>query len=275
MYLGAAMALEPGAGGASSSPTDRHPMHWLAAVALCALAVSSNYTGVVRLRAVVRALRAKEGAPPAAAPSGPGPLRAQRARRRPGHRGGLRGGAVAGLDRAGRIAATAAGCAGRGPSSTSPSTGPSPSAATAAPLPQAGRYALVSLTSLALNTGGVSVLLSHPGGELLRWPGGWSASRSSCSGTTRCTPATSSGTRRWGAGMPPSLAAAWLLAAHRGAAAADGPQPLLRPAETHPRRLRRDLHLRGRPGRRHLRAAAARRHQPRPGLRRPGCAGPW
>ena len=46
--------------------------------------------------------------------------------------------------------------------STSASTAPSPSAATARPLAQAGRYALVSLTSLGLNAGGVSVLLSHP-----------------------------------------------------------------------------------------------------------------
>jgi len=61
MYLGAAVALAPVLE-AVAFPADRHPTHWLAAVALVALAVTSNYTAVVRLLAVVRALRLRADA---------------------------------------------------------------------------------------------------------------------------------------------------------------------------------------------------------------------
>jgi phosphatidylglycerophosphate synthase/putative flippase GtrA len=160
MYLGAAVALSPVLE-AIAFPLERHPMHWLAVVALCALAITSNYTGVVRLLAVVRALKAKAGLPPE-------PVRPLVQRL------GLSVAAAAaatGVDFAvalslvwagmGPFMATAAGCLvggvvnfGLNRMITFRSR--------AAPLPQAGRYALVSLTSLALNAGGVSVLLSHP-----------------------------------------------------------------------------------------------------------------
>jgi phosphatidylglycerophosphate synthase/putative flippase GtrA len=160
LYLGAAVALSPVVE-ALRAPNDPRPMHWLAAVALCALAVSSNYTGVVRLRAVVNALREKAGTP--APPVGPSLGRF-----------GLNAFAAAlatGVDFAvaltlvwvglGPFIATAGGCAvgalvnfGFNRAVTFRSR--------AAPLAQAGRYALVSLTSLGLNAGGVALLLSLP-----------------------------------------------------------------------------------------------------------------
>ncbi len=160
MYLGAAVALSPVLE-AIAFPHERHPMHWLAVAALCALAVTSNYTGVVRLLAVVRALKAKAGLP--VEPARP-------LARRMGM-GVLSSAAATGVDFVvalalvwaglGPILATAGGCLvgalvnfGVNRAITFRSTG--------APLPQAGRYALVSLTSLALNAGGVSLLLSHP-----------------------------------------------------------------------------------------------------------------
>lgn len=167
MYLGGAVALSPVLE-AILFPADHHPVHWLAAVALCALAVTSNYTGVVRLRAVVGALRQKAGA------EAPARLSLRQLTLNAGAAGAATGVDFvvalalvgAGL---GPFLATAAGCAvgalvnfGLNRAVTFRST--------AAPLPQAGRYALVSLTSLALNAGGVSVLLSLPA---FGYPAAW------------------------------------------------------------------------------------------------------
>jgi len=160
MYLGGAVALSPVLE-AIRFPADRRPMHWMAVAALCALAISSNYTAVVRLRAVVKALRRKEGL---TAPSRPG-----RGRMGPS----LAAAAIAtGLDFAvalslvgwaglGPIASTALGCA-AGALANFALHRAAAFRGAGAPLPRPGRYALVSLTGLLLNAGGVSVLLSLP-----------------------------------------------------------------------------------------------------------------
>jgi len=172
MYLGASTVLSP-IYVAMTAPEDPHPMHWLVAGALCALAASSNYTAVVRLLAVVRALREKAGLPPT-------PVRPLLGRMGLNVTAAFLATAVdfavamalvrSGL---GPFLATAGGCAvgalvnfGFNRSITFRSDG--------APLAQAGRYALVSLTSLGLNAGGVSVLLSHPA---LPYPAAWAVVR--------------------------------------------------------------------------------------------------
>jgi phosphatidylglycerophosphate synthase/putative flippase GtrA len=172
MYLGAAVALSPVLE-ALLFPADRHPMHWMAAVSLCALALTSNYTAVVRLRAVVRALRVKGGQAGTLPGSPLGSI-------------GLStvGAGVATLadfavavalvsGGAGAAVATAAGCV-VGALGSFIFNRVITFRSTAAALPQAGRYALVSLTSLALNAGGVALLLSHPA---LSYAGAWSVVR--------------------------------------------------------------------------------------------------
>jgi phosphatidylglycerophosphate synthase len=161
MYLGVGVAVSPVIE-AIFFPGQNHPMHWLAAGALVALAAASNYTAVVRLVGVVQALRAKAGLVV-----------------RPVHflfeRLDLRvmtamvataadfcmALALVMQVRLSPAISTAIGCV----LGTVVSLSLSRAAALtgrAASVPQSARYALVSTTSLLLNVGGVSVLLSLP-----------------------------------------------------------------------------------------------------------------
>ena len=169
MYLGVGVAVSPVIE-ALFFPGQHHPMHWLAVWALVALAATSNYTAVVRLVGVVQALRAKAGLAV-----------------RPVHsrfdRLDLRVVAVmvaTAADFCVALAlvmqvhlwpavATAIGCLLGAFVSFSLSrvvahTG------RAAPPSKFARYALVSATSLLLNVGGVSVLLSLP---VMTFPLAW------------------------------------------------------------------------------------------------------
>lgn len=162
MLLGVGMALSPVLE-ALAFPGERRPMHWLAVVALVVLAVTSNYTGLARLVVVVRTLQARAGVRSA-------PLRS-RVRR-------------AGLNLLASALATAVDFViavflvhdlGLSPTLAT-AAGASVGALTSfglnrmvtfrsrdESLPQLGRYALVSLGSLGLNSGGVGLLLSLPG----------------------------------------------------------------------------------------------------------------
>jgi putative flippase GtrA len=62
ILLGAGMALSPVLE-ALVFPGVRHPMHWLAVVALVVLAATTFYTGLTRLNLVVRTLQKKAGLP--------------------------------------------------------------------------------------------------------------------------------------------------------------------------------------------------------------------
>jgi putative flippase GtrA len=131
-------------------------------VALCALAVTSNHTAATRLLGLVRALQARTGEP-----AGPAPSRARTLWLSVAAAATATGADFAAalwLVRAGTgpFAATAAGCL-AGALVAFALNRTLAFRSRGAPLPQAGRYALVSLTSLALNAGGVSLLLSHPG----------------------------------------------------------------------------------------------------------------
>jgi phosphatidylglycerophosphate synthase len=60
VYLGIGVALSPVLE-AIFFPGDPRPMHWLAVIALVALAITSNLTAAMRLLALIRALRAHAG----------------------------------------------------------------------------------------------------------------------------------------------------------------------------------------------------------------------
>ena len=60
VYLGAGVALSPVLE-AIYSPVDPHPMHWLAVIALVALAITSNFTAAMRLLSLIGTLRERDG----------------------------------------------------------------------------------------------------------------------------------------------------------------------------------------------------------------------
>jgi phosphatidylglycerophosphate synthase len=60
LYLGLGVALSPILE-AIFFPQDPHPMHWLAVVALVAMAITTNFTAVQRFTIVIRALKSKSG----------------------------------------------------------------------------------------------------------------------------------------------------------------------------------------------------------------------
>lgn len=60
LYLGVGLAFSPILE-AMVSPTDPHPMHWLAVVALVAMAITTNFTAGQRFIIVIRALKAEHG----------------------------------------------------------------------------------------------------------------------------------------------------------------------------------------------------------------------
>ena len=60
VYLGVGVALSPVLE-ALLFPGDPHPMHWLAVVALVALAITSNLTAAMRLFSLIRALKERDG----------------------------------------------------------------------------------------------------------------------------------------------------------------------------------------------------------------------
>jgi hypothetical protein len=60
LYLGVGVALSPILE-AIVFPRDSHPMHWLAVVALVAMAITTNFTAVQRFVGVIRALKVKAG----------------------------------------------------------------------------------------------------------------------------------------------------------------------------------------------------------------------
>ena len=158
LFLGVGVALSPILE-AALFPEQKHPMHWLAVVGLCFVAVMSNATALSRFRALLKALAPKP---------------------KPGKRSNLSifgfnavAGAVAtGLDFAvvlmlvewakfSPALATALGCVVGGVVNytinrllTFRSTG--------AIAPQMARYTLVSATSALLNSGGVWLFTLHP-----------------------------------------------------------------------------------------------------------------
>jgi phosphatidylglycerophosphate synthase len=174
MYLGVGVALSPVLE-ALLFPGEQHPMHWLAVGALVALAATSNYTAVVRLLAVVRALQTKAGL--AAHPVGSHLARVTL---------NMAAAAVAtvadfcvAMAVVGQVhvppaIATAIGCV-LGATVNFGLNRVVTFRSRAAPLPQVTRYALVSATSLMLNAGGVSLLLSLPA---MAFPLAWCLVRS-------------------------------------------------------------------------------------------------
>lgn len=179
LYLGAGCALSPVVE-ALWFPANPHPMHWLAVASLCMLAVTSNYTAAGRLISVVRKLR--EAARAAAATGG----EEAPARRRPRLAEKLSLNIVAAMAATGvdflivlllvektganPALATAGGCAvgalvnfSLNRVVTFRSSSPT--------LPQIGRYLVVSVSSMLLNSGGVAVfaLLPFIGYQISWW----------------------------------------------------------------------------------------------------------
>lgn len=164
LYLGTSVALAPILE-AAFFPRDTHPMHWLTVLGVTFLAVTSNITAVTRFATLVRSLAGKREGPP------PGPSRVPAIVQQLGLNA-LAGAAATAVDFlvvvalveswvAGPVLATALGSLvgafvnfGLNRAVTFRSRD--------ARLPQAGRYALVSATSLALNAGGMALFAPFP-----------------------------------------------------------------------------------------------------------------
>lgn len=165
LYLGTAVAFAPILE-AAFFPRDTRPMHWLAVAGVTFLAFSSNLTALTRFTTLVRALASKRDRE---APRTRGRLRLL------AHQLGFNALAGAGATlvdfmvvvalveshATGPVVATALGAA-VGALVNFTMNRVLTFRSKGARLPQAGRYALVSATSLGLNAGGMALFTSFP-----------------------------------------------------------------------------------------------------------------
>lgn len=161
LYLGASVTLTPIVD-ALVFPNDPNPVHWLAIAGVSFLAITSNWTAITRFRALVGALNGPSAneARPLSSLLGLHVLASLVAT-------GLDFAVVVLLVERGMLslpAATLVGSAcGAVVNFTLNRVVTFPSAATGRMQTQAGRYALVSVTSAFLNAGGVALCSLHPG----------------------------------------------------------------------------------------------------------------